>query len=312
MASSSTADKVSEPESFITMDRDLDSIGAHCQHPYCNQLDFLPFRCESCKNTYCLDHRTENAHTCAKAGAWAAARRKAEESKSPSPAPSQTPSSKPTLATGTQCSHPSCKTFINTLSNVGVSCQTCNRDYCLKHRLREEHACSTLTPLGARTSHSSSLNAQSRGLSALARLKAWSKDTQSSLPKLPKPKPKPTSPAAIAASLNEIKRTAKGDARVPPEKRVYIHVEAEATTTKSKYPKGDMFMNGEWSVGRVLDEAAKGLQVVNVNNRGGGEEEKLRIFHVESGRVLEFGEKLGAGVSNGNTIVLLRGIGAQS
>lgn len=59
----------------------------------------------------------------------------------------------------------------------------------------------------------------------------------------------------------------------------------------------------------MLDEAARGLQVQNVNNRGVGEEQRLRVFHVEGGRLLEFGEKLGEGVGMGNTVVLLRGVG---
>ena len=59
----------------------------------------------------------------------------------------------------------------------------------------------------------------------------------------------------------------------------------------------------------MLDEAAKGLQVENVNNRGGGEETRLRVFHVESGRLMEFSEKVGQGLQNGNTVVLLRGVG---
>lgn len=59
----------------------------------------------------------------------------------------------------------------------------------------------------------------------------------------------------------------------------------------------------------MLDEAAKALQVRNVNNRGGGEEERLRVFHVEGGRVLGFGEALGACVASGDTLVLLRGVG---
>ncbi|KAL4425694.1 hypothetical protein ABPG75_009710 [Micractinium tetrahymenae] len=36
---------------------DLMSIGAHCAHPGCHQLDFLPFKCGGCGKTYCLDHR---------------------------------------------------------------------------------------------------------------------------------------------------------------------------------------------------------------------------------------------------------------
>ena len=114
------------------------------------------------------------------------------------------------------------------------------------------------------------------------------------------------------AALNMLKRNAKGDAKVPMEKRVYVYVEAEAKTTESKFPRGEFWYSKEWSVGRVLDEAAKGLQVVNVNNRGGGEEERLRVFHVEGGRVLAFGEKLGEVCTSGNTVVLLRGIGPSS
>ena len=59
----------------------------------------------------------------------------------------------------------------------------------------------------------------------------------------------------------------------------------------------------------MLDAAARGLQVQNVNNRGGGEEEKLRVYHVEGGRMLGFGERLGDVVGDGNTVVLLRGVG---
>lgn len=62
-------------------------------------------------------------------------------------------------------------------------------------------------------------------------------------------------------------------------------------------------------MGRILDAAARSLQVENLNNRGGGEDEKLRVFHVEQGRLLEFGEKAGDVCANGNTIVLLRGVG---
>jgi len=36
----------------------------------------------------------------------------------------------------------------------------------------------------------------------------------------------------------KMKKEAKGDERVPPEKRVYLYVEAEARTTSAKIPKG--------------------------------------------------------------------------
>ena len=287
-----------ESESFTMLpDNDLDAIGAHCHYEYCNQLDFLPFRCESCKETYCLDHRTESAHACPKPGAWSAARRSTTLRSTTSPG-----SQKPTVATGTQCSHPQCKTLINTHTSVGVQCPTCNRSYCLKHRLKEDHSCSTLTPIGARPGNAGLTGAQK----ALERLKAWGKSraaTASTATKRVNPG------TARILEFNNLKKSAKGDARIPTEKRVYLRVEAEATTTTSKIPSGSFFYSKEWSVGRMLDEAAKSLQVENVNNRGGGEDTRLRVFHVEGGRLLEFGEKVGEGLQSGNTVVLLRGVG---
>lgn len=109
--------------------------------------------------------------------------------------------------------------------------------------------------------------------------------------------------------MQTLKRTAKGDDKLPSEKRVYLYIEASADTTTAKYPTGKFFYSKEWNVGRTLDAAAKALQVANVNNRSEGEEEKLRVFHVEAGRLLEFKEKLGDVCKDGNTLVLLRGVG---
>ena len=186
---------------------------------------------------------------------------------------------------------------------MGVQCPTCNRSYCLKHRLKEDHACATLTPIGARPANASLTQAQK----ALEKLRAWGKSKAASASAATAKRVNPNT--ARTLELNNLKKIAKGDARVPVEKRVYLRVEAESTTTTSKIPSGSFFYNKDWSVGRMLDEAAKGLQVENVNNRGGGEDTRLRVFHIEGGRLLEFSEKVGQGLQNGNTVVLLRGVG---
>jgi putative cofactor-binding repeat protein len=169
----------------------------------------------------------------------------------------------------------------------------------------EDHNCANLIPLGARTKSRDVQTEKAR--QAFSKLKAWGREKQSTIVTATKPKPSTAAQRVIAT--NTLKKTAKGDAGIAVEKRVYLYVEAEAALTTSKFPKGEFFYNKEWSVGRVLDAAAKGLQIQNVNNRGGGEEEKLRVFHVEGGRLLEFGEKLGEVAVSGNTVVLLRGIG---
>ena len=179
----------------------------------------------------------------------------------------------------------------------------------------EDHDCKNLKPLGARPTNVLQQQRE-RGLSALAKLKEWSANK---LAEEKKKKKKPTfgislgsrgsSEAAKAlAAMNELKKAAKGDASIPQDKRIYLHVEASADTTKAKYPTGKFFYNKEWTVGRVLDVAAKALQVENVNNRGGGDVDKLRVFHVEGGRLLKFSEKIGNPCANGNMIVLLRGV----
>lgn len=37
------------PASYTEMKGDVEAIGSHCQMAYCHVLDFLPFRCESCR-----------------------------------------------------------------------------------------------------------------------------------------------------------------------------------------------------------------------------------------------------------------------
>ncbi|KAM0715078.1 hypothetical protein Q7P37_009543 [Cladosporium fusiforme] len=293
-----------QDESFSKMSTgDVEAIGAHCQMPYCRQLDLLPFRCESCKGKFCLDHRTETAHECSKAGEWAKNRAAANQG----PKSNVPVSAKPNILTHEQqCADPGCKTLINTPLVTGVHCDKCNRSYCLKHRFTYEHNCDNLTPIGARPKQETQ---KEKGRAALDRLRAWGAAKKASMPKAPVSKTKQAA-AAQAQELANLKRTAKGEAKIPQEKRVYLFVEASSDTITAKLPKGNFFYSTEYSVGRVLDLAAKSLQVSNLNNKVEGEDDKLRVFHVEGGRLLEYGEKLGASVQTGNTIVLLRGVGA--
>ena len=174
--------------------------------------------------------------------------------------------------------------------------------------MREDHDCAKLIPVGARPGQ----NQREKGMAALEKLRAWGAAKQKSLgasmPKVPQSSAK-TNAATQFKAVNDLKKTAKGDAKIPMEKRVYVNVEASADTTIAKHPSGRFFYEKGWSVGRVLDVAAKALQVQNVNNLVEGEEERLRVFHVEHGRLLEFGEKIGDVCQTGNTIVLLRGVG---
>ncbi|KAF2019182.1 hypothetical protein BU24DRAFT_431109 [Aaosphaeria arxii CBS 175.79] len=293
------------------MKGDVESIGSHCQLAYCHVLDFLPFRCESCKGTFCLDHRSEIAHKCPKEGEWARKRAGRDIAGTPTPA-------KPSLYEhDQQCYDTSCKTLINTSRMPANLCSTCRRSYCLKHRMPEDHDCKNVKPPGLAGRQNIIQQQADRVLSPLAKVKRWAEKKRQEEEDAKKKKKKgfsifgsQTAKSDNTAKLNEVKRTAKGDASVPQDKRVYLFVEASADTTKAKFPTGKFYYNKDWTVGRVLDMAAKALQVQNVNNRGGGEEDKLRVFHVESGRLLKFSEKIGDPCISGNMIILLRGVGS--
>ncbi|RMD42268.1 hypothetical protein DV735_g2849, partial [Chaetothyriales sp. CBS 134920] len=289
---------------------DVEAIGAHCQMAFCHQLDFLPFRCDSCHLTFCLDHRSETAHKCAKEGEWARRRdgRTSQTSTSTTTA-TTTLSQKPTLQTGTQCYQTQCRTFVDSGRNTGVRCSRCNRTYCLKHRMQEDHDCKNVVPLGGRPGggEQQQTNVDKIRL-GFGKLRTWSKTQQTRLEDR-LPKPKPSTAATRLAELGKLKREAKGDDKVPADKRLFLHVEAERSTASAKFPEAKLFFNCDWTVGRMLDEAAKRLQVANLNNMAQTEEQRLRIYHVEGGRLLEFGEKLQTCLQSGNTVVLLRGVG---
>jgi predicted nucleic acid binding AN1-type Zn finger protein len=279
---------------------DVEQIGAHCHHEYCHIKTFLPFTCQFCKYKFCEDHWRPEWHSCAAAA-------KAEQEK-------QIEASKPKKPSlfdhEKQCYSTKCKTLIDTPAQPSVHCDSCRRDYCLKHRMKEDHDCDNVPrrPPPGQTA----LEAQKeKGLSALTKFKSWAskkkEETKASAATV-SIRPKPRIAPGVAA-VNKLKVEAKGDAKVPQEKRVYLFVEASADTTTAKFPTGKFYYSKDWSIGRVLDAAAKALQVQNVNNRVPGEEERLRVFHVEAGRLLEFSEKVGDVLATGNTIVLLRGVG---
>ncbi|PHH88954.1 hypothetical protein CDD83_6821 [Cordyceps sp. RAO-2017] len=306
MASSTKPD--ARATSYVEMQDGTDAslIGKHCQYEHCNQLDFLPFLCQSCTKTFCLDHRTESAHRCDHPGAWAERRRLAQLSK---PSIGQDRTLRDRVAQK-PCASPDCKTVVGTSLTPGVHCRTCNRDYCLKHRLQEDHDCKNLTPVGARPANA---DVGQRTRSALDKLRAWGAakkaQAEKAFPGAPKPRPRP-SPATRLMAVNKLKRTAKGRANIAEEKRIYLHVEAtEPVSAQAKLPKGDLFFSRDWVVGKLLDDAAQSLQITNINNRSDKEEDRLRVFHVEGGRLLEFNEKIDKAVESGDTVVLVRGIG---
>ncbi|KAF6259729.1 hypothetical protein COO60DRAFT_981515 [Scenedesmus sp. NREL 46B-D3] len=144
-------------------DADLLGIGQHCAMPDCNQLDFLPFKCDCCNKTYCLSHRTYTAHSCSKAGA---------KTLDVLPCPicakgihlsagddpnlvfdrhvSSTecdPANYARVMKKKKCPVPGCREKLTTINTY--TCKSCKQTVCLKHRLENDHKCSGNTAAAA-------------------------------------------------------------------------------------------------------------------------------------------------------------------
>ena len=177
----------------------------------------------------------------------------------------------------------------------------------MKHRFPEDHDCKNLIPLGTRPAEIAYRENKERLKSGFGKLRSWGKSKQEEL----KPKPKPTSKAAQLAAVNKLKQTATGDAKIPAEKRLYLHCSATDKITRDGKPKeAAMFFNSDWKTGRILDLVASKLGVENLNNSAQGTDKILHVYHVESGEVLKFSEAIGQRMINGNSIVLVRGLDA--
>lgn len=122
-------------------------IGEHCAVADCNQLDFLPFKCDCCGRTFCLQHRQYAAHSCS-----AAAGRELEVIACPlcaqgirlrpgedanlaferhaggecNPANYQKVHNKP------RCPAAGCREKLTSINTY--ACKECGRKVCLKHR----------------------------------------------------------------------------------------------------------------------------------------------------------------------------------
>eukprot|EP00026_Physarum_polycephalum_P009602 Phypoly_transcript_09730.p1 GENE.Phypoly_transcript_09730~~Phypoly_transcript_09730.p1 ORF type:complete len:342 (+),score=35.46 Phypoly_transcript_09730:306-1331(+) len=123
-------------------------LGSHCSFPDCKQLDFLPFKCDACGDTFCLDHRTQEAHRCRFAGNTDRRALVCPICNNPIVAlPSQDPNivlddhinqgCAVKASTGYKCNMKGCKK----VDVMAIICKSCRRHHCVKHRFEDAHNC---------------------------------------------------------------------------------------------------------------------------------------------------------------------------
>ncbi|KAF8843287.1 hypothetical protein BDN67DRAFT_897609 [Paxillus ammoniavirescens] len=151
---SSTANANSE------RDAQLLSIGRQCSESSCLLVDFLPFKCQHCSQSFCGEHFLVAAHRCPKY----------DESKHNRVAPScplcnspvaipqgEDPNIRMERHISTECSvitgksgrsrsQPVCaRGKCGKVLYAPISCNDCRKQYCPQHRFPKDHGCSSLS-----------------------------------------------------------------------------------------------------------------------------------------------------------------------
>ncbi|RHZ85895.1 hypothetical protein Glove_58g25 [Diversispora epigaea] len=134
---------------------ELPNIGRHCSNTDCNQLDYLPLKCQHCQNYYCAEHSKPKQHSCINLpptddgervpicpicgvpvpisrGEDPNIRMNRHISNDCIPVP-KTTSIKPYNS----CSFGKCKNRVA----VQLLCSGCGKNYCIRHRLGVDHLC---------------------------------------------------------------------------------------------------------------------------------------------------------------------------
>ncbi|KAF8065438.1 SAP16 [Scenedesmus sp. PABB004] len=165
--------------------RACEEAGARARVPDCAQLDFLPFTCDACGATTCLQHRTYASHACA-----AAAGRSLEVLVCPLCAkgvrvgPGADPHAAWEAHAGSvecdpenygrvhrkpRCGAPGCREKLSVIN--AYTCKVCGQRVCLKHRHEDDHACKgrAAHPLAQRQQPASAVAAAAAAVSAAGR-----------------------------------------------------------------------------------------------------------------------------------------------
>jgi len=260
-------------------------LGAHCDFKDCKLLDFLPFTCDGCRQIFCLDHRSFTAHKCSSPPINTTLpqcplcnqylnvkptediNRRVEEHivKGCPPEPKQVTN------LHNPCSQKGCKNK----EVVPVFCKVCLKNYCFSHRLQQDHACtqtSSPTPIDQNKKNESYSSILNKAISLTTEQISNYKSTL---------KTKGSSTTAKTVASMSLKMNAKGDSKIPENKRFYLEVVYPLNS--SIQPKM-MFFNQEWSVGKALDVIADAGGVINNNNKPGPE--KLYLFSLKTGEIL--------------------------
>jgi len=144
---------------------------------------------------------------------------------------------------------------------VAVVCPECQKNFCMRHRHQQDHACEKLAPRSLDT-----VTPQEKVESIIGR--------QLEIPKKVHKQGKASKTAAKVA-LMKMKMNATGDKGVPQTEREYFNVEVPRHASQTDVIP--LFFSKKWSIGRIIDNIAELQGLSNKNNISG--EKKLLLLN---------------------------------
>eukprot|EP01112_Ceratiomyxa_fruticulosa_P019655 TRINITY_DN6485_c0_g1_i1.p1 TRINITY_DN6485_c0_g1~~TRINITY_DN6485_c0_g1_i1.p1 ORF type:complete len:230 (-),score=43.52 TRINITY_DN6485_c0_g1_i1:55-744(-) len=168
---------------------------------------------------------------------------------------------------------------------VPILCNLCKKNFCFAHRHPPDHQCEMLG--GSSTPEATAKKPRLSTRDVLQRIEA--------LQQLEKSK----KPTAIKVQMIKMRSKAKGDEKIPSERRFYAEV---VFPLDSGVETKMMFFDSKWTVGKTLDVVATAGSITNNNHKPGAE--KLYLISLKTGEVIpnaktlsEIGEPLRSGDS---------------
>lgn len=260
-------------------DQGIMDIGKNCYK--CNQLDFLPFHCEFCNHIYCSNHRGLETHECVGRPQAKTAGQKTYDGPS---AASLFPDNEKRREKLERSFKEASPTTIEESQKGKNGAMMKLTKFLHLQRLRRSNNNDNKTSLFGRLKQKSSSGRGGGG-------------------------------ANKVVETSQIRKSAKGSNGVPASDRVYVWVlfvdgneEQLGQIDVAKQRQG-VWISSKWSMGRALDSIADVMKIINHNNSTQQTSDRLNLFKVEGQepQLLQTSVKVASGVSNGDTLYLVRG-----
>jgi AN1-type zinc finger protein 2 len=168
---------------FVSENMELLDTGKHCSEEFCHQFDFLPVKCKACHKIYCSEHITYESHDCIEAKSlnykiptcelcsqiipfnrskdldMCLAEHMQTCQLNDETTLNNTKVQKKLAKELNKCCFDGCRSKDPVLN---INCDSCDKKFCIKHRMPEIHKCVRKSPSPTASNHPLSCSQQFR------------------------------------------------------------------------------------------------------------------------------------------------------